>query len=151
MRNLILFVSLIAAAIIIVVIITFIQIMSTKSQNQQAQSNNTSSTEKLVIKDIKIGTGKAVVKGDTVVINYVGKLTNGKVFDSSYSRGTPFVTQIGVGQVIKGWDEGIPGMKPGGERELIIPGNLAYGSTGIPGTIPPNATLIFDVALVSIK
>lgn len=108
-------------------------------------------TNKLDIKDLKIGTGKAVKPGDNVVMNYRGTLTDGKEFDSSYKRNQPFETTIGTGQVIKGWDEGIPGMKVGGKRRLIIPPSLAYGKQGAPPTIPPDATLIFEVELLQIK
>jgi len=110
----------------------------------------TGSNEKLEVTDEKIGTGKEVKKGDTVEINYVGTLTNGKKFDASAEHGGPFTTQIGVGQVIKGWDEGIIGMKVGGKRKLVIPPSLGYGSQNM-GTIPPNSTLIFQVELVGIK
>jgi peptidylprolyl isomerase len=109
-----------------------------------------STNEKLQVVDEKIGTGKEVTKGDTVEINYVGTLTNGTKFDASADHGGPFTTQIGVGQVIKGWDEGIIGMKVGGKRKLVIPPSLGYGSQGS-GPIPPNATLIFQVELVGIK
>ena len=105
---------------------------------------------KVKITDEKIGTGPAVKSGDTVDINYIGTLTNGKKFDSSYDRGQPFETQIGVGQVIKGWDEGVVGMKVGGKRKLVIPPSLGYGDQA-QGTIPANSTLIFEVELVSIK
>jgi FKBP-type peptidyl-prolyl cis-trans isomerase len=106
---------------------------------------------KLEIKDIKIGTGKAVKPGDKVVMNYRGTLSNGIEFDSSYKRNKPIETTIGTGQVIKGWDQGIPGMKVGGKRHLVIPPDLAYGEQGSAPKIPPNATLTFDVELLSIK
>ena len=105
---------------------------------------------KLQIINEKIGTGPAVKKGDTVEINYVGTLTNGTKFDASADHGGPFTTQIGTGQVIKGWDEGIIGMRVGGKRKLIIPPSLGYGSQAV-GPIPPNSTLIFQVQLVGIK
>ncbi len=102
------------------------------------------------IKDIKIGIGKEVASGDYVVIHYVGTLENGKKFDSSYDRGEPFETRIGVGEVIEGWDMGVVGMKVGGKRKLTIPPQLAYGDRDI-GIIPPNSTLTFEVELVNIK
>jgi|WetSurMetagenome_2_1015567.scaffolds.fasta_scaffold220965_2 FKBP-type peptidyl-prolyl cis-trans isomerase len=108
-------------------------------------------TAKLEIKDLKTGIGAVVKNGDTVIMNYKGSLTDGKEFDSSYKRNQPFKTVIGTGQVIKGWDLGILGMKIGGKRRLVIPPDLAYGKQGAPPTIPPNATLIFEVELLEIK
>lgn len=104
----------------------------------------------LKVEDEKIGTGAAVKSGDTISINYLGTLTNGEKFDSSYDRGQPFETQIGVGQVIKGWDEGVIGMQVGGKRRLTIPPDLGYGSQA-QGPIPANSTLIFEVELMGIK
>lgn len=106
---------------------------------------------KLIIEEIKVGDGREVKSGDTVVMHYSGTLTDGTKFDSSLDRNEPFTTQIGVGQVIKGWDEGVPGMKIGGKRKLTIPSDLAYGESGAGGVIPPNATLIFEVELLDIK
>lgn len=117
---------------------------------------NTLSTEKgataqtLKVEDTQVGTGAAVKSGDTVVMHYTGKLPDGTKFDSSLDRDEPFETQIGAGQVIKGWDEGILGMKVGGKRKLIIPPDMGYGDQQN-GTIPPNSTLIFDVELLEIK
>ena len=99
--------------------------------------------------DIKVGTGQEAKNGDPVKVHYTGWLTTGKKFDSSVG-GAPFDFTIGHGDVIKGWDEGVTGMKVGGKRQLRIPPDLAYGAQGYPGAIPPNATLIFDVQLVSI-
>jgi FKBP-type peptidyl-prolyl cis-trans isomerase len=121
------------------------------SQTVTATTNQSQPSEsKLKVEDEKVGTGPAVKSGDTISINYVGTLTNGTKFDSSYDRGTPFETQIGVGQVIKGWDEGVVGMKVGGKRKLTIPPSLGYGDQA-QGSIPANSTLIFEVELVSIK
>jgi len=104
--------------------------------------------------DIKTGTGPEAVKGDTVEVQYAGWLTNGKLFDTSL-RGPnpkPFEFKLGAGEVIKGWDQGVAGMKVGGKRQLSIPPDLAYGARGVGnGLIPPNSTLIFDVTLVGIK
>lgn len=111
----------------------------------------TQSMQKLEITDLVVGMGAEAKKGDIVEMNYVGTLENGTKFDSSYDRKLTFETQIGVGQVIKGWDEGVPGMKVGGKRKLIIPADMAYGSQGAGDVIPPNSTLIFEVELVSIK
>lgn len=99
--------------------------------------------------DIKVGTGAEAKPGHKVKVDYTGWLTTGKKFDSSVGTGRPFEFMIGAGQVIKGWDEGVAGMKVGGKRQLRIPPDLAYGAKGYPGAIPPNATLIFDVRLVS--
>lgn len=107
--------------------------------------------EKLKIKDIKVGKGLEVKDGDTVVIHYKGTLEDGKQFDSSYDRDEPFETKIGVGYVIKGWDQGVPGMKVGGKRKLTIPYLLGYGKYGIEPDIPGFATLVFEVELLKIK
>jgi peptidylprolyl isomerase len=109
------------------------------------------SADGLKISDEVVGTGAEAKTGDSVTVNYVGTLENGTKFDSSYDRNTPFITQIGVGQVIKGWDEGIVGMKVGGKRKLIIPPDLGYGSQGAGNAIPPNSTLVFVVELLDVK
>jgi FKBP-type peptidyl-prolyl cis-trans isomerase len=101
--------------------------------------------------DIKVGTGKTAERGKTAIVNYTGWLTNGKKFDSSIGR-EPFpVEDLGNAPVIKGWNEGIIGMKVGGKRQLRIPPDLAYGANGYPPVIPQNATLIFDVELLDVK
>ncbi len=97
------------------------------------------------------GTGAQAEAGKTVSVHYTGKLTNGQVFDSSYTRGEPITFVLGAGRVIKGWDEGIALMKVGGKAALTIPPHLGYGERGAGGVIPPNATLVFDVELVSMK
>lgn len=101
--------------------------------------------------DIKVGTGDEANNGSHVKVHYTGWLTNGKKFDSSVDAGTPYEFTIGKGEVIKGWDEGVTGMKVGGKRQLRIPPELAYGERGYPGVIPANATLIFDVQLLAVK
>jgi len=101
--------------------------------------------------DIKVGTGAVAQSGMHVKVDYTGWLTDGKKFDSSVGTGKPFSFTLGASQVIKGWDEGVAGMKVGGKRQLRIPPDLAYGAKGYPGAIPPNATLIFDVKLVEVK
>jgi FKBP-type peptidyl-prolyl cis-trans isomerase FkpA len=100
--------------------------------------------------DIVVGTGATAVPGKRVGVHYTGWLTNGKKFDSSVDRGRPVSFPLGAGRVIKGWDEGIAGMKVGGKRQLRIPPELGYGIHGSPGVIPPNAVLIFDVELLAI-
>jgi FKBP-type peptidyl-prolyl cis-trans isomerase len=101
-------------------------------------------------RDLTVGTGPEAKPGDTVSVHYTGWLTNGKKFDSSLDRNKPFPFTLGKGDVIKGWDDGVPGMKVGGKRKLTIPPELAYGQRGS-GDIPPGATLLFDVELLSIK
>ena len=102
--------------------------------------------------DIRVGTGAVAKSGDKVKVHYTGWLTTGKKFDSSVDANSPFDFTIGAGDVIKGWDEGVTGMKVGGKRQLRIPPELGYGASGTPGgPIPPNATLIFDIRLLAVK
>ncbi len=97
------------------------------------------------------GDGEPARRGQTVTVHYTGWLENGKKFDSSRDRNQPFSFPLGGGRVIKGWDEGVEGMKPGEKRQLVIPANLGYGSRGAGGAIPPGATLIFDVELIEAR
>jgi peptidylprolyl isomerase len=117
--------------------------------NKSQEQITTASGLKYV--EIVEGTGANPVTGQTVSVHYTGTLENGKKFDSSRDRGQPFEFQIGRGQVIKGWDEGLSTMKIGGRRTLIIPAELGYGDRGAGGAIPPKATLIFDVELLGSK
>jgi peptidylprolyl isomerase len=122
-------------------------------QTAAETSNNSSGGKELTelkYEDIVEGTGASPQSGQNVTVHYTGTLENGTKFDSSLDRGQPFTFQIGVGQVIKGWDEGVMTMKVGGKRKLIIPPHLGYGARGV-GPIPPNSTLIFEVELLDVK
>jgi FKBP-type peptidyl-prolyl cis-trans isomerase FkpA len=106
---------------------------------------------KLEIKDVAVGKGAEAKAGDTVKVHYVGTLTNGDEFDASKKHGNePFTFELGKGRVIKGWDDGVAGMKEGGKRKLVIPPHLGYGARGAGGKIPPNSTLLFEVELIEV-
>ncbi len=109
------------------------------------------SVTSLKIEELKAGTGAEAIAGKTVKVHYTGWLTDGKKFDSSVDRGQPFEFSLGKGHVIKGWDQGVAGMKVGGKRKLTIPADLGYGAAGAQGAIPPNATLIFEVELLGVN
>ena len=109
------------------------------------------SNEKLEIKDLVVGKGTEAKTGDSVKVHYVGTLPDGKEFDSSKKHNQPFDFELGAGRVIKGWDQGVAGMKIGGKRKLTVPPSLGYGARGFPPVIPPNATLIFEVELLEVK
>jgi FKBP-type peptidyl-prolyl cis-trans isomerase len=113
-------------------------------------TNANGTVNKLIVDDVVIGTGPAVVAGDTVVVHYVGTLQNGQEFDNSNKRGTPFEFTVGAGKVIAGWEEGVVGMQKGGKRILVIPADKGYGKDGF-GPIPGNATLVFSIELLEIK
>jgi len=113
--------------------------------------NNENNMNDLSIEILKEGTGTAAKNGDTVAVHYTGTFQDGTKFDSSLDRGTPFSFTLGAGQVIQGWDLGVLGMKIGEKRKLTIPPDLAYGSAGVSGAIPPNAILTFEVELLSIN
>lgn len=110
----------------------------------------TTSPSGLKYADLAVGDGATATAGRTVTVHYTGWLTDGSMFDSSLSRGEPFEFPLGAGRVIRGWDEGVAGMREGGKRQLVIPANLAYGSRGAGGVIPPGATLIFEVELLEV-
>ena len=101
--------------------------------------------------DLTVGSGDEATTGKTVSVHYTGTLTDGSKFDSSLDRGKPFEFQLGAGRVIKGWDQGVVGMKVGGKRKLTIPSDLAYGARGFPPVIPPNSTLVFEIELLGVR
>jgi peptidylprolyl isomerase len=126
--------------------------MNTGSEGEQTTGKDAATTPSgLKYIDIKEGDGATPTTGQTVEVHYTGTLEDGTKFDSSRDRNRPFKFKLGVGQVIKGWDEGLSTMKVGGRRQLIIPPDLGYGTRGAGGVIPPNATLIFDVELLRIS
>ncbi len=120
-----------------------------EEENKDTSKTNTEEVTELKIEDIKVGTGREAKKGDFISVHYVGTLLDGTKFDSSRDRGTPFIFQVGAGQVIKGWDVGVIGMKEGGIRKLTIPANMAYGSKKV-GNIPANSPLVFEIELLSV-
>jgi len=125
---------------------------TTETGDSQKQPVATQETDSgLVIEDIKVGTGPEAKPGNKVSVHYTGTLTDGKKFDSSHDRNQPFTFELGAGQVIKGWDQGVEGMKVGGKRRLKIPSDLAYGDRGVSNVIPPGATLHFEVELLDVK
>ncbi len=121
------------------------------SESSASEGKEITTSSGLQYIDQAVGTGDTAKAGQTVSVHYTGWLTNGKKFDSSVDRGQPFSFKLGVGQVIKGWDEGVQGMKIGGKRKLTIPSNLGYGARGAGGLIPPHATLVFDVELLGVQ
>jgi len=144
---------IVAAVALVLVIVVFGKIGTNAipgTGDEETASAIRTLTSGLQVKDITIGSGAEAKSGDMVSVNYVGTLTDGTKFDSSYDRGEPIEFALGAGQVIPGWEEGILGMKVGGKRELTIPPALAYGAAGT-GPIPPNATLLFQVELVNVS
>ena len=134
--------------ILFLILPLFILFNGCSSDKEQSTVTTTSGLKYV---DEVIGTGPTPEKGKLVTVHYTGTLEDGKKFDSSRDRNTPFTFTIGVGQVIKGWDEGVMSMKVGGKRKLTIPPDLGYGQRGAPPAIPPGATLIFDVELLDVK
>lgn len=135
--------------IVLVIAVTSLINRSAKAPAAPANTNQGSSME-LQKTDEVVGTGAEAVAGKNVTVNYIGTLTNGTKFDSSFDRNQPFSFQLGGGQVIKGWDEGVVGMKIGGKRKLVIPPSLGYGSQAT-GSIPANSTLVFEITLLSVQ
>lgn len=147
-------------AIIVVLTAIFIFAQSTSKRSAAPSTNAPSKVTGEGVKtasglaywDIRVGNGETAKEGSRVLVHYTGWLTDGKKFDSSVDAGQPFKFTIGNGEVIKGWEEGVAGMRVGGKRQLRIPPDLGYGAQGTPdGPIPPNATLIFDVKLLGVQ
>lgn len=113
-------------------------------------ASTTTTASGLIIEDMTVGSGAEASAGQDVTVHYTGWLTSGEKFDSSKDREDPFVFPLGGGRVIRGWDEGVQGMKVGGKRTLLIPPDLGYGAYGAGGVIPPNATLVFEVELLAV-
>jgi FKBP-type peptidyl-prolyl cis-trans isomerase len=121
------------------------------ASQEECPTEPTETDSGLIIKEIECGDGEEAEDGDTLEVHYEGRLEDGTKFDASRDHGSTFEFQVGAGQVIQGWDEGLIGMKIGGTRELTIPPELGYGAAGSPPVIPPNSTLVFVVELVDIK
>jgi len=121
------------------------------ARDLKEKNNVITTTSGLQYLDVKVGDGAEAKVGDTVSVHYTGTFKDGKKFDSSVDRNQPFSFSLGRGQVIKGWDEGVAGMKEGGKRKLVIPSELGYGARGAGGVIPPNSELHFEVELLKVK
>jgi peptidylprolyl isomerase len=141
--------AIIFVAVLAVAIVAYVMINRRGQAGTAGPEVTTASGLKYT--DLVVGNGASPQRGQMITVNYRGTLENGTQFDSSYDKGTPYTFPLGVGRVIKGWDEGLMSMKVGGKRKLIIPSRLGYGPAGSPPNIPPNATLLFDVELLGIK
>src|SRR5580698_4569100 len=149
------------AAFVVMVALAAVVVVAQSAARKSAASSTSAPTKVtgdgvktdsgLIYWDIRVGNGLVAKEGSHVRVHYTGWLTTGKKFDSSVDAGTPFDFTIGNGEVIKGWEEGVTGMRVGGKRQLQIPPILGYGANGTPDTIPPNATLIFDVQLLGVQ
>ncbi len=135
--------------IFLVIVIAGVIVLGSKSQSTQTTMPQTQAAGLQIVDEV-VGTGAEAVAGKEITVNYKGTLTDGTKFDSSYDRNQPFKFVLGAGQVIAGWDQGFAGMKVGGKRKLTIPPELGYGSAGAGASIPPNATLIFEVELLNV-
>lgn len=138
---------LVLLIIMLIAIGTFYIFSNSENENVLAIENK----NMLKIETIIEGEGEVSKAGDNLTVHYTGTLEDGSKFDSSVDRGSPFVFTLGIGQVIKGWEEGMAGMKVGEKRKIIVPAEMGYGERGVPGLIPANATLIFEVELLKIN
>lgn len=142
---------LVSSFVISAILIAVPEYAQTNTSPTKVTGKPTSTPSGLQYWDIVVGTGATAVAGKPVKVHYTGWLTDGKKFDSSLDRGQPFEFPLGAGRVIKGWDEGVAGMKVGGKRKLTIPPELGYGSRGAGKVIPPNSTLLFEVELLAVR
>jgi FKBP-type peptidyl-prolyl cis-trans isomerase FkpA len=148
--------GLIAAAVVVIVVMALVSTGGDDEGASTASSGKCDETPQtldsgLVIEDLECGEGEEAERGDLVTVHYTGTLENGRKFDSSLDRGQPFELRLGAGMVIQGWEEGLPGMRVGGTRELTIPPELGYGQAGSPPDIPANSTLVFELELLDVQ
>jgi len=143
--------AILAVILIAIALGAFFFIQKQNSKTITAGENMITTGSGLKYEDLTIGNGLEAIPGKSVTVHYTGTLLDGTKFDSSLDRNQPFTFILGAGNVIAGWDEGVAGMKVGGKRKLVIPPELAYGQEGIPGVIPSNSTLLFDVELLEVQ